>query len=262
MTSNLWASADAYELYMGRWSRRVAAQFLDWLDVPPGATWLDVGCGTGALTQAILGRHASRVTGIEPSEAFVAQARASVNDPRATFVHGGDADIGTLGTFDAVVSGLVLNFLPDARVAIGRMAQAVLDGGVVAAYVWDYAEGMQLMRYFWDAASELDSAASALDEGRRATICNPATLTLLFASALSSVEVREIVIDTPFESFEAYWRPFMGGVGPGPAYAVALDEPNREALRGELQARLPVQPDGSIPLQARAWAVKGRRVPD
>src|SRR5918993_585317 len=184
--TDAWNSGDAYEPYVGRWSRLVAREFLEWLAVPPDSRWLDVGCGTGALAETILALAApSEVVGIDPSPAYVAFARDRVNGARVGFKVG-DAQAlqQASATFDAVVSGLVLNFLPEPDKAVSEMARVVRPGGVVAAYVWDYADGMQLMRHFWDAAAELDPAARELDEGQRFPLCRPEPLGDLFRAAL------------------------------------------------------------------------------
>ena len=157
---DVWASGEAYEPYVGRWSRLVAREFVAWLGVGPGAAWLDVGCGTGALTQTILdSRSPKRVTGVDPSDGFVAFARHKVADPRAAF-EVGDAQALPVadGAFDAAVSGLVINFVPDQAKAVREMRRATRSKGTVAAYVWDYAGEMQMMRRFWDAAVALDAA--------------------------------------------------------------------------------------------------------
>lgn len=262
MPSDVWASGQAYEPYVGRWSRLVAAEFLSWLAVPPGSAWLDVGCGTGALTETILHAAAPHtVRGLDRSEGFVAYARQQVPDARAAF-EVGDAQALAVepGAYDAAVSGLMLNFLPQPERAVAGMARAVGAGGVVAAYVWDYAGKMQLMRHFWNAAAALDPAAAALDEGRRFPLCQPEPLRQLFASAgLSAVSVRSIDIPTDFRDFEDYWSPFLGGQGPAPTYVMSLSDERRAALRERLRASLPAALDGSIPLVARAWAARGVR---
>jgi SAM-dependent methyltransferase len=164
----------------------------------------------------------------------------------------------TDASFDGVVSGLVLNFIPQPEVALSEMTRVAKPGGRVAAYVWDYAGKMQLMRRFWDAAVELNPAAAELDEGRRFPLCQPGPLRALFSGAgLREVEVRAIDIPTPFRDFDDYWTPFLGGQGPAPGYAVSLSETSRAELRERIRARLPVAPDGSIALIARAWAVQG-----
>jgi len=161
-------------------------------------------------------------------------------------------------SFDAAVSGLVLNFVPQPLRAVTEMARVVRPGGVVAAYVWDYAGKMELMRHFWDAAAALDDAARELDEGSRFPICRPAPLTGLFGQAgLHDVEARAIDIPAVFRDFDDYWSPFPGGQGPAPGYAMSLSEERRAALRDRLEAGLPIGEDGTIRLIARAWAVRG-----
>ncbi|MGW4487284.1 class I SAM-dependent methyltransferase [Amycolatopsis sp. NPDC004368] len=255
-----WSSGEAYERYVGRWSRRVAAAFVEATVVAPGARWLDVGCGTGALTNAVLAAaDPGCVVGLDAAEAFVGHAATRVGDPRAAFV-AGDAQSLPMRShaFDAAVSGLALNFLPDPARAVAEWARVVKPGGVVAAYVWDYAEGMELMRWFWDAAAVLDPAVAELDEGRRFPLCRPEPLSRLWTDAgLTGVVVRAIGVRTAFAGFDDYWLPFLGGQGPAPGYTVQLREDRRQALRDLLHARLPIAADGSITLTARAWAVRG-----
>jgi SAM-dependent methyltransferase len=258
--ADLWSSGDAYEPYVGRWSRLVAPEFLGWLALPPGGRWLDVGCGTGALAETILAlANPAEVVGIEPSPAFVAFARDRVEDPRARFgVGDAQATQEASATFDAVVAGLVLNFVPEPDKALSEMVRVARPGGIVAAYVWDYAEGMQLMRHFWDAAGALDPRARELDEGRRSPLCKPEPLTSLFQTAgLEKVEVRAIDVPTVFRDFDDYWSPFLGGKAPAPAYAMSLSEQRRAALRERIRAGLPTSPEGEHHLVARAWAVRG-----
>ncbi|HEU4422510.1 MAG TPA: class I SAM-dependent methyltransferase [Pilimelia sp.] len=256
----VWAAGDAYEAYVGRWSRPVAEVFLRWLDAPAGRRWLDVGCGTGVLAAAVLTlADPAEVVGVDPSEQFLATARARVTDPRSSF-QVGDARSLPLpdDRFESVVSGLALNFVPDASRAVAELARVAAPGGHVAAYVWDYAEGMAMMRYFWDAAATVDPAAAELDEGRRFPMCRPEPLGELWTDAgLNDVTVRPIEIPTVFVDFDDYWQPFLGGQGPAPGFAMALTEERRRTLRDRLRVRLPSRPDGSIPLTARAWAVKG-----
>lgn len=260
--SDTWANAEAYEPYVGRWSRVVAREFLSWLSVPPDSSWLDVGCGTGALTETILQQtQPAAVTGIDPSEGFVAYAREQVQDNRAQF-RVGDAMALSFGDemFNAVVSGLALNFIPRQDVALAEMARVAGRGGIVAVYVWDYADQMQMMRVFWDAAVELDQAVAEKVEGLRFPSCKPEPLTELFKSAgLTGVEVRAIDATTHFRDFDDYWLPFLGGQGPAPGYAMSLTEERRTALRERIRSRLHERPDGSISLIARAWAVRGSK---
>ena len=258
--NDVWAQGAAYERYVGRWSRPVADAFLGWLALPSGRSWIDVGCGTGALTRRILdGQAPGRVLGVDASEGFVAHASAHIVDARAQF-QVGDAralPVGD-GEFDAAVSALVLNFVPDQQKAVAEMRRAVRPGGTVAAYVWDYAGEMQLMRRFWDAAAALDPAARNLDEAVRFPLCKPEPLARLFADAgLGAVATTAIDVATVFADFDDYWSPFLGGQGPAPGYCMSLPDAARTALRERIRAALPVEGDGTIRLLARAWAVQG-----
>jgi len=256
----VWSRGDPYEAYVGRWSRRVAEPFLRWLDPPAGGRWLDVGCGTGALTATALAlADPAEIVGMDPSEGFLAGARRRIVDPRSTF-RVGDAQALPFPDrrFDAVVSGLALNFVPDPARAAGEFARVTAPEGVAAAYVWDYAEGMAMMRHFWDAAIALDPAAAECDEGRRFPLCRPQSLHDLWTVAgLESVTVRAIEVPTVFADFDDYWNPFLGGQGPAPGYVTSLPEDHRRTLRDLLRNSLPTNPDGSIPLTARAWAIRG-----
>jgi SAM-dependent methyltransferase len=259
---DVWALGAAYESYVGRWSRPIARELLRWLAVPPHSRWLDVGCGSGALVEEIL-EHASpgAVLGVDRSEGFVAHARSRVTDPRAAF-EVGDARALPVesGAFDAVVSGLVLNFVAQPERMVAEMVRAGRPGSAIALYVWDYAAGMELVRRFWDAARALDPAAAALDEAVRFPGCAPAPLEALFAAAgVSAIGTRAIDVPTRFRDFDDCWSPFLGGQGPAPTYAMSLPEDRRATLREALRASLPIAADGSIPLSARAWAVRGTR---
>jgi ubiquinone/menaquinone biosynthesis C-methylase UbiE len=186
--NDTWASGAAYEPYVGRWSRRIACEFLDWLAVPRESRWLDVGCGTGALSQTILTVASPvSVVAIDPSAGFITFAQAQVADNRLRFQVGDARALPFASkTFDAVVAGLVLNFVPEPALAVAEMARAARPGGTVAAYVWDYAGEMQMMRYFWDAAVALDPAARALNEGERFLLCKPELLEASFRALASA----------------------------------------------------------------------------
>ena len=258
--TDTWAAADAYERYVGRWSRPVAIQFLEWLALPLVRTWLDVGCGTGALSETIV-RSASpaRIVGIDASLSYLTQACQRLAANGANVICGLAQQMPFRSEqFDAVVSGLAINFVPSPESGLSEMVRVARTGGVVAAYMWDYARGMQLMRYFWDAAVALDPHAAALDEGRRFSICDPDRLEVLFrASGLDEVRTRAIDVPTRFVDFDDYWSPFLGAQGPAPGYAMSLTEERRIRLRDRIRQTLPVAADGSIALTARAWAVQG-----
>lgn len=256
--SDTWERGSPYEQYVGRWSRRIAPMFLSWLHVPAAQTWLDVGCGTGALCAAIVDCCSPlSVTGIEPSEGFLQTAKENLAG-RATLRQGSAAAIPLPNaSVDVVVSGLVLNFVADQHAALREMARVAGKGGQIAAYVWDYAGKMELMRCFWDAAVELDPDAAKLDEGVRFPSCRPDALAELFASTgLAEVAVAPIDIPTLFVNFVDYWEPFLGGQGPAPAYVASLDGAARARLRDTIRERLPIAANGSIALTARAWAVR------
>jgi SAM-dependent methyltransferase len=258
-----WKAGDAYEAFMGRWSRRLAADFVHWLDPGPSLRWLEVGCGTGALTSAICRlADPSSVVASDQSDSFVEHLRSRIADARVVVVTAGADDLpSTAGGFDRVVSGLVLNFLPNPREAVVEMAARVRPGGLVAAYVWDYAGRMEFLRVFWDAAVAMDSAARNLDEGVRFPISRGDALETLFRDAeLREVRSGALEIRTHFESFADYWQPFLGGSGPAPSYVAALSEEMRAALRDRLERVLAPGEGGEIDLVARAWAVRGRVV--
>lgn len=257
---DIWESASAYERFMGRWSRELGRVFVRWLDAPPGRHWLEVGCGTGALTSAILeiGRPAS-VVATDASEQFVAHARAALTDHRVEFrAASADRLPRRPAGYDVVASALVLNFLPDPTAALGAMRSLATDRAVVAACVWDYAGGMEFLRHFWDAAVALDPGARQYDEGERFPVCSPSGLETAFRDAgFSRVTIEALDVATHFRNFEDYWEPFVGGPGPAPGYLASLPARHRQELAGRLAASIPRREDGSIALIARAWAARG-----
>jgi SAM-dependent methyltransferase len=258
----LWAAGEVYDAYVGRWSRLVAPEFVRWLAALPGGDWVDVGCGTGELTGAILAHAEPRaIRGVDPSDGMMALARERYRDARVTFSNGSLEDLRLPdASADYVVAGLCLNFAADPAAAIRECTRIARAGGVVATYVWDYAGEMQMMRRFWDAAVELDAAAAEFDEGLRSAFCNRDDLVGLFAAAaLHDVGTRAIDVGTVFRDFDDFWSPFLGGQAPAPKYAMSLTPEGRERLRDLIHSRLPVAPDGSISLIARAWAVRGTR---
>lgn len=259
-TSDNWREGDTYERYMGRWSRRLAPRFLQWLALPAGRRWLDVGCGTGALAAAIVDDCApSAVSGVDPSEGFLATAGKRL--PPQVRLQRAAADALPLAdaAVDATVSSLVLNFVPDVAAALREMKRVTADRGVVAACVWDYAGSMQMIRAYWDAAAQLGLLAPGQDEGERFALCRPEALAAAFAAAgLRDGTVGAIEIETTFTDFDDYWQPFLGGQGPAPAHAASLDDASRARLREGLRERLPSQRDGRIALSARAWAARGQ----
>jgi SAM-dependent methyltransferase len=255
-----WQAGDSYDAYMGRWSRLVAPSFLDWINMPASKDWLEVGCGTGALSAAILERCSPKsLISIDPSDGFLKKARANVPDERADFLLG-DAQALTLETAsrDAVVSALVLNFVPDKETALAEMKRVARVGGTIGLYVWDYpGGGVEFMRAFWNAATALDPSTRDLTEDRRFPFCSPEGLTDLARRAcIAWPECTSIEVSTVFKDFDDYWHPFTLGAGPAPGYCSTLDPDARQRLKEKLHHDLPRREDGAIQLKARAWAVK------
>lgn len=240
--------AEAYELRVGRWSRQVARQFLPWLGVGGGRDWLEVGCGAGALTDALRAVAAPRK--------LIACDRVPGGVARASF----EALPFAAESFDVVVSALVIQFVGDTEAAMRESLRVARPGGVVAAYVWDFAEGMQLVRFFWDAAIALDPGAAPYDQAKRFSIVDEASLARVFRrSALQAVELRAFDVQAVLPDFDAYWEPMVSGEGSLPDYFNALAPARQEALRARLDVTLPRAADGTIRLGLRAWAARGRR---
>ena len=257
---DVWSDGSGYEAYIGRWSRSVAREFLRSLAIPRAAVWLDFGCGTGALSQTILTDNSPQlVIGCDRSSGYVEFARQQTPDERVQFVVAELSEVPRVpGGFDAVVAGLVLNFLPSPSEGLSVLRTRARPGGTVAAYVWDYAEGMQLIRVFWDTAAAMDAAAHELDEAVRFPLCRPEPLRQLFVDAgLHDVRVRPIVVPVVLRNFDDYWTPFLSGQGPAPGYVMSLSPEQRRRFREAIRQSLPIAGDGTITLTARAWAVQG-----
>ena len=258
--NNTWSSGDSYERFMGRWSTLVAQRFLDWLAIPPDSSWLDLGCGTGALTKLILKRCKPKtIISIDSSGEFIAHARQSIPNPIVRFQVGlAQALELESNSVDIVVSGIMLNFVARPETAIGEMIRVTKPGGSVGIFLWDYADGMEMLRYFWDAAVNLDPTAKEFDEGLRFPLCQEGRLeALVVETGLKQVEAIPIEVTTVFQNFYDYWMPFLGNVGPAPSYTMHLRLTDRQKLENKLRETLPIEDNGSISLRARAWAVKG-----
>jgi SAM-dependent methyltransferase len=255
-----WGTSAPYERYVGRWSRVVARTFLDWLAIPAGTWWADVGCGTGALTAGILRQCApTAVMGMDRSAGFIHGAHRQFADPRVRFLVG-DATALPLrtATCASAVSGLVLNFVRDPAAMVHEMIRVTKPGGTVAAYVWDYAGGMAMMRHFWEAAVAVSPDAAAMNEAERFPLCQPQPLATLWQDlGLTAVRVRALDIPTVFQNFADYWTPFLGNQGAAPTYLASVDTQTQQRIRAMLEARLQPASDGTLALTARAWAVRG-----
>jgi SAM-dependent methyltransferase len=255
-----WLGGNPYERFMGRWSVLTAQIFLSWLAVPPARSWLDVGCGTGSITNLILEMiRPKEIVAIDSSSEFISYAQKTITNPTVRFKVGLAQSLElSSNTIDAAVSGLVLNFVPQPEVAISEMLRVTKPGGKIGIFLWDYADGMEMLRIFWDAAAALDNRAKELDEGTRFPLCQEGQLeSLALEVGLKQVEARPIEVATVFQNFDDYWLPFLGNVGPAAGYAMSLKQEDRQKLEDKLRDSLPIDDDGTISLKARAWAVKG-----
>ena len=257
----MFFASDAYERFMGRWSRVLAPLLVEFAGVRDGEAVLDVGSGTGALAAAVIAAApGSHVVGVDPAAPYIAFAQAHHSGPQTQF-EVGDAQELRFGdeTFDRSLSLLNLNFIPDHRRALSEMKRVTRLGGTVAAAVWDYGDGMQMLRRFWDEAVALEPTSDAADE-RHMPLCRKGELATLWREhQLQDVSEEPLTIETRFASFDDYWTPFLEKQGPASAYVATLDDEVREQLRLRLRRRLlGDNPDGPLVLHARAWAVRGR----
>ena len=255
-----FANGAAYDRFMGRWSRRLGIELAGFANLRGRARVLDVGCGTGALAAAILAANGhAEVVGIDPSETFVAHAREHGADPRARFEVGDAQKLHFPdGAFDAALAMLVLNFVPDPPAAAAEMRRVTRPGGCVAACVWDYGDGMTMLRELWDAAVALDPAAAARHESVMPLTGSGQLGVLWRALGLQAVREQALEFEMRFADFADYWEPFLAGVGPAGGYVAALEPERRSALEARLRTRLwNDRPREPRELPARAWAVAG-----
>ncbi len=254
-----WESGQSYEDYMGRWSRLIAPQFVAWLQPRPGLRWLDMGCGTGVLSDAILAQaDPASILAVDSSEGFIAHFKVRSTDRRISYQVGNALDgPATPGFVDLAVSGLMVNFVPEPVTALRAMRLAVAPGGTVAFYVWNYPGRMDMTGYFWQAATALWPEARVHDQAVRFPMCRGDILADLLAQAGGNdVQVVELEASRHYAGFEDFWAPFLGGQGPAPRFVSDLTAEGRHALRQELRHRLPIRSDGSFELIARAWALR------
>lgn len=257
-----WTSGADYDQWMGRWSRLLANEFLTWLNLPPNLRWLDVCCGSGVLTEAIVERSSpARVAGVDASPQQIEFARAHRARPVVSFETGDAMALPFAeGSFDIAVCGLGLNFVPEPERALQEMRRVTVPGAVIAVYVWDYSDGARFLRAFWDAAAAVDREALIYDQAQRFPLCNPVALRGLFERAcLDQVTVRQLDITTRFANFDDYWQPLLTEQGSAPSYLATRDEITRNVIRERLRQSLTTGSEGAIELPARAWAIRGQR---
>jgi SAM-dependent methyltransferase len=257
----MFGNANQYERFMGRWSRIVAPKLLDFTDPPDRGRILDVGSGTGALASVIAQqRKSAHILGIDPSSEYVAYANSKIAFPDRVSFQTGDAQQLSFpnASFDASLSLLVFNFIPDPGKALAEVRRVTKPEGKIAAAVWDYGDGMRMLRAFWDAAVATDPAAEKVDE-KHMPLCRAGELSDLWKrGGLENVREQPLDVTTRFASFEDYWAPFLLGQGPAGVYAARLEPGRQQALRSDLKRRLAVsREDAPLVLTARVWAVRG-----
>jgi SAM-dependent methyltransferase len=247
-------AAESYDRFMGRYSVPLAPVFVEFAGVAEGQRVLDVGCGPGALTAELVRRLGpASVTAVDPSEPFVAAARErhpEVNVERASAEDLPFPD----GAFDAALAQLVVHFMTDPVAGLHEMARVTRDEGVLAACVWDHAEGGHgPLSVFWEAATEVDPGRE--DESLLAGARSGHLTELFDAAGIHDVEEGPITVSVEHPTFEEWWEPFTLGVGPAGVYAAGLDPERQAALRESCRTKLPSAP---FVTTVRAWSARGR----
>ena len=254
--STFQVSGEAYDRFVGRYSTPLARAFADVAAVEPGVAALDIGCGPGALTAELVRRLGpAAVAAIDPSEPFVAECRRR-NPGVAVQIASGEALPFADASFDRALSQLVLHFVADPAAAAAEMRRVLRPGGIAAACVWDFHDGMRLIRYFWDAALTIDRGAP--DEAATLHFGRDGEIGELFATAgFGEVATGAVDVEAAYEDFDDLWSGFTGGPGPAGAYCKSLAPDLRDRLRDELRRSLG-DPRGAFTLPARAWYATGR----
>jgi SAM-dependent methyltransferase len=256
-----YANPAAYEYFMGRWSARLAPLFIQFVGVRDGQRILDVGCGTGSLSRALLASgNAISVVGVDPTEDYIAFAQQEAADSRARFRIGAAESLPFLDkSFDATMGLLVLQGMDEPARAVREMARTTRPGGSVAACEWDFRDGMPMYSLFWQAAEAVAPEAAARRRAEPPRRLGAQTMTELWIGAgLASVRTTRLELSQAFGLFDDFWRPFLAGATPTCAFAAALDRETGGELANALRRIIPnVRPDGSFALSARAHAVAG-----
>ena len=257
---SMFADAQAYDRFMGRWSKLAAPLLVDFAGISDGGHVLDVGSGTGSLALSIVERMPRcHVTGIDPSSEYITYAQSQTRSDRIRFQTGDAQEMAFgNGAFDHSLSLLVFNFIPDPKKALLEIRRVTKSGGCIAAAVWDYGQDMRMLRLFWDAAIALDPAAEKLDE-KHMPLCRSGELSHLWQqAALDRIEERPLDIAMTFASFRDFWDPFLLGQGPAGAYVAQLPRDRRQSLAEEVKRRLMLAGDSApFTLRGRIWAVRG-----
>lgn len=257
-----WTSGADYDRWMGRWSRLLAQEFLNWLALPAGLQWIDICCGSGMITETILQRCApASVVGVDLSTEQISFAREHRANANVTFETADAMALPFAGTsFDVAVCGLGLNYIPNPNSGLEEFRRVTRPGGTVALYVWDYEQGARFLREFWDAALAVDPEAAAFDQAHRFPICTQIGLRSIFEQTkLEDITLHALEIVTRFADFNDYWQPLLTGQGSAPNYLQSRSQQTKAAIRDRLTTTLPTDVHGAIELPARAWAIRARR---
>ncbi len=252
----MFTSTSAYERFMGRWSRRLAPSFAAFAEVRDGDRVLDVGCGTGALSSAILAQHPTvSITGLDPSPEFIEGCKTAF--PAAPFVVGDAARLPFADEeFDVSLACLVLSFVSSPKAAVAEMSRVTVRGGTVAATIWDHAQGMTMLRAFWEAAEEVDKSEKPAEAQRN--LEQSALASLWNEAGFKDIRVEPLTVEMPFASFDDYWSPFLAGQGPAGAYVAAAPAEIRASMSKILRHRfLGDGADRPFTIHSRAWAIRG-----
>ena len=259
-----FSNPDAYELWIGRWSARLAPAFVRFAGLPKGGRFLDVGSGTGALAAALLeGVEDATVIGIEPAEPYVAYSRERLRDERLRFEQGDALAIPFEDdSFDGTLALLILQELPDEPKAVQEMCRVTHAGGCVATSQWNFEDGIPMLALFWEAVIETIGTNAAREAAAECMVVRypdeDALRHLWQDAGLVEVETQGLEVAMEFASFEDYWTPFLSGVTPTASYAGRLSEDERETLKGCLrQKALGQGRDRPFSLLAQAWAIRG-----
>jgi len=246
-------AAEAYDRFMGRYSRLLAPQLADLAGLAAGQRALDVGCGPGALTGELVARlGAASVAAVDPSESFVEAARARLPGVEVRLASAEELPFET-DAFDAALAQLVVHFMADPVAGLAEMRRVTRPGGVVVACVWDFAGGGAPLSRFWEAARELDPGV--VDESHLAGARQGHLAELFAAAGLHDIEETGLTIEREHAGFDEWWEPYTGGVGPAGTYVQTLSPEGQRELRDRCRALLP---DGPFVLVSRAWAARGR----
>ena len=256
--ASFYTDGRAYEQLMGRWSRAAGEAFLDWLSLPKGLNWLDVGCGTGAFTELVIDRCApSNICAIDPAQDQIDYARKGPAASRATF-RTGDAQSLPFANreFDVAAMALVISFVPDASKAVAEMKRVVKQQGTVAAYMWDSLGGGYVQ---WPLVAALGAMGVDVPPAAGAKNSRIEEMRgLLERAGLDQVATRTIEIEVSYPNFEEYWSAQTGFANPIVQAIRKMSEPDVAALQANLREHLPAASTGRIAYPARANAVKGR----